>query len=83
MWRRLATYLLLGKATKPPFFQFVLHVASSSIYVLLCDEFFHVSVLCMIVAVDMGRMMISPGPREGAHPCLGEGILMSWLVKVS
>jgi len=71
MWRRLATYLLLGKATKPPFFQFVLHFVSSSFYVLICD-------CVMFVSVELGRRMISPGPGEGAHPCLGEVISMSW-----
>ena len=64
--RRRGDIFALGKLPRRLFLKSVL------IYV---DFISYVSVFCMFVVFDMGRRMISPGPGEGAHPCLGEGYL--------
>ena len=85
MWcsAAVATYLLWGSCLTR-FFSICSsrHLLLKSVLVYV-DFISYVSVFCMFVVFDMGRRMISPGPGEGAHLCLGEGILLFWLAKVS
>ena len=81
--RRRGDIFALGKLPNPFFSICSLRRLLLKSVLVYVDFISYVSVFCMFVVFDMGRRMISPGPGEGAHPCIGEGILLFWLVKVS